>query len=89
MIYDYKCVDCENIQEEEHGMNESPVIKCNKCGSNNIKKIISGGTGVIFKGGGWMTNDLRFKDSMTKKNEEAGEKSKRHNRPVTKLDDLN
>ena len=63
-------------------------IKCKKCGSMNTKKIISGGTGIIFKGGGWTTSDQRFKKSMTKKNEAAGRKAKDHSKPVTSVDDL-
>jgi len=88
VTYDYKCIDCNNVQEEMHGMNDSPTIKCKKCSSENTKKLVTGGTGVIFKGGGWTTSDQRFKEDMTRKNKEAGEKSDRHNQPVKKLDDL-
>lgn len=40
--YDYKCEKCENIQEEYHKMSESPKIKCKKCGSKNMKKVLTG-----------------------------------------------
>ncbi len=58
MRYDYCCVSCENIQEEEHSMKESPKIKCNKCGKP-CSKVITGGAGVVFKGPDWITNEGR------------------------------
>lgn len=39
-IYEYEC-KCGNIQDEMHGMNEKPKIKCNKCGSSKMTKLIS------------------------------------------------
>lgn len=88
MTYDYQCLKCSNVQEEMHGMNETPKIICSKCNSENMKKMVSMGSGIIFKGSGWMTNDLKFKNSMTKENEKAGEKSTAHRKPVKTLGDL-
>lgn len=31
--YDYRCCSCGNIEEHEHGMNESPTIMCMECGA--------------------------------------------------------
>lgn len=86
MIYDYQC-KCGNVQEEIHGMNEVPEIKCTKC-STVMQRIISGGSGVIFKGGGWTTSDSKFKQSMLKKNDKMAKKSQAHIRPVHQLGDL-
>jgi putative FmdB family regulatory protein len=58
MIYDYKCLQCGNIQEEEHKMSEKPKIKCNVCNSQKMEKVI-GAASVIFKGSGWQTNEVR------------------------------
>ena len=88
MTYEYKCSDCEYVQEEIHGMNEKPTITCEKCKSTSMVKQITGGTGTIFKGGGWTTSDSSMKKSMTKKNEQAGEKMKAHKKPVRSLSDL-
>lgn len=89
MIYEYECQDCGNVQEEMHGMKESPKVICSNCKSENIKRIISGGTGIIFKGGGWTTSDSNFKRSMIKKSDKAGQKAKDHVKPVTSVRDLN
>lgn len=41
-MYDYQCEECENIQEELHSMSGPDYdIKCEKCGSKNIKRLIS------------------------------------------------
>lgn len=41
-LYDYKCINCGNIQEEIHGMNEYPQILCNKCKSETKKQFSAG-----------------------------------------------
>lgn len=87
MIYDYKCPKCEDIKELAHPMAETPEIVCDKC-NVHMKKIISGGTATIFKGGGW-SNDSKIKRDMTKKNLDAGKRMRENKRPVTKLSDLN
>lgn len=55
MRYDYSCSICEHIQEEVHGYQEKPRIKCENCGYKCIK-LISGdvrfngvdGTGSMY-----------------------------------------
>jgi len=40
MRYDYKCPVCGYTKEVSHGMTESPIIECDKCGAL-MKKIVS------------------------------------------------
>ena len=54
MYYDYRCEKCDDIIEVEHSMKESPEIVCKKCKSI-MKRVITGGTGVIYKGMGWVS----------------------------------
>lgn len=49
-LYDYRCPSCEHTQEINHRMDETPEIKCEKCGII-MKRIISGGSGFIVKSG--------------------------------------
>jgi predicted nucleic acid-binding Zn ribbon protein len=54
MFYEYECPLCGKIEECIHGMNENPEIYC----ENNhekilMKRLITGGNGVIYKGVGW------------------------------------
>lgn len=87
MIYQYGCSKCGNEQEINHGMKENPEIKCDNCQSV-MSRIITGGTGVIFKGGGWTTADSKFKRSQTKKNEKVGKKMKENWEPVSSIDQI-
>jgi len=57
--YDYQCSSCGNVQEESHLMSgPTEIIKCNKCKSKKMEKIISAPY-VRFDGPGWQTNDSR------------------------------
>lgn len=53
--------------EVVHGMNEKPELSCPSCESKNMVKLISGGTGVIFKGSGFYVTD--YKKAASKSNE--------------------
>lgn len=86
MIYEYECTECDNVQEEIHGMNDNPEIKCKKCEAK-MSKIISGGSGFMFKGGS-PSGDARFKKSMKQKNEKMRKKMHDHVKPVENMRDL-
>lgn len=49
--YEYKCNDCGNVFDVNHSMQEDPQVLCPQCKSH-AKKIITGGSGFILKGGG-------------------------------------
>lgn len=64
MRYLYFCNQCEKEKEIEHGINESPIIKC-QCGNKMQRKICC--TNIIFKGTGWSRkDDGKADDSMMK-----------------------
>ena len=50
-IYVYKCPECSEKQEKDHGMADSPTFTCGKC--NVTLKKIPGVGAVSFKGSGW------------------------------------
>lgn len=56
--YDYQCNDCKHIFEVFLGISELDDVspKCPKCKSE-CHRLVSGGTGVIFKGPGFYCND--------------------------------
>jgi putative FmdB family regulatory protein len=52
--YDYVCSDCKTVFETEHGMNETPVVKCSICGSEKTKKYYGSYVPpAVFKGTGF------------------------------------
>ena len=56
--YEYLCERCKAVVETEHGMTETPKINCPKCKKRMIR-LITGGGGVIFKGGDWPGQDIK------------------------------
>lgn len=87
MIYQYGCGNCGNEQDVNHSMKECPEVKCDKCQSI-MSRIITGGTGVIFKGGGWTTSDSKFKQSQIEKSQKAGQRMKENWEPVSSVDQI-
>jgi putative FmdB family regulatory protein len=63
--YEYECRDCGHALEAFHGMNAAPLIDCPACGKPALKKRISAGAGLLFKGSGFYTTDYRS-DSYNK-----------------------
>lgn len=53
MTYEYLCQDCGNQWEAEQSIKEKPLTRCPSCGAEAAKRLISGGTGFLLKGGGW------------------------------------
>ncbi len=58
--YDYKCPNCQAISLQFHKMHETFNISCEKC-LVEMKKCISAGTGVHFKGSGFYETDYKGK----------------------------
>ena len=57
--YDYECSACGNRFEKFHSMTAAPVKICPKCKKPKVKRLISGGGGVLFKGTGFYQTDYR------------------------------
>ncbi|MCK5832444.1 zinc ribbon domain-containing protein [bacterium] len=63
--YEYKCKACGYVFEEFQKISDSPLCVCPKCGGE-LKRVIYGGSGVIFKGSGWYVTDYgKGKSSAT------------------------
>jgi len=56
--YEYKCMDCEEVFEVFQKMTDEPLRECRVCGGE-LKRLISGGMGIIFKGSGFYTTDYK------------------------------
>lgn len=88
--YSYRCTKCGLVQDEFHGINAEPEIKCNECQSKS-EKIFTGNTNFILKGSDWPSQEMRFKKSMSKKNEKMKSKMvdrKSAGEGVSKISDL-
>ena len=82
--YDYLCKECGYKFEYFQTMS-SPALKtisnCKNCKQQdcNVERIISGGSGLIFKGSGFYLTDYKNKKSNSKKSssEKSETKSKK------------
>jgi len=74
--YDYECKKCHHVFEVFHAINQIYSKKCPQC-NNEVKKMISGGSGLIFKGSGFYSTDYKKSSSgsATKKSEEKRDAS--------------
>jgi len=59
--YEYECQACGHAFEELQGMTDPKLTKCPKCKKNKLSRLISGGSGMIFKGTGFYETDYKKK----------------------------
>jgi putative FmdB family regulatory protein len=62
--YEYICKDCGDRFDHFQSMSSPPLKKhpeCKKTGAN-VERVISGGTGLIFKGSGFYLTDYKNSD---------------------------
>jgi putative FmdB family regulatory protein len=60
--YEYQCQKCGHRFSEFQKITDPPMKNCPKCRKRNcVEQIISGGSGVIFKGSGFYATDYKGK----------------------------
>lgn len=57
--YEYVCNDCKHGFEIRQSIMDDPLVKCPECNCNTLRRLISKGGGVIFKGSGFYATDYR------------------------------
>jgi len=75
--YEYECKKCAHRFEVFQSMSDEPIKKCPECGKE-VRRLVSGGAGVIFKGSGFYVTDKQekapAKSGAEKKKEKKAEK---------------
>lgn len=56
--YEYECSGCGHAFERFQGINEDPIRVCPECGGK-VRRLISSGGGLVFKGPGFYATDYR------------------------------
>jgi putative FmdB family regulatory protein len=62
--YEYECKSCGHTFDVFQNMSAEPVKVCPRCG-NEVRRLINGGTGVIFKGSGFYVTDKNKSSGKT------------------------
>ncbi len=68
--YDYECTHCKHTFEASQKMTDKYLEKCPKCGEK-VRRLISAGAGIIFKGSGFYATDYRKKSKSEKEKKDA------------------
>ncbi len=88
--YDYLCRNCGHRFEAFQKISDKPLTKCPKC-SAHVERLITGGSGFIFKGSGFYITDYKRSHtsaskpeahSSPKSAEKTGTESKTHTGPT-------
>jgi len=58
--YEYECTHCGHNFEYVQGINDKHLENCPKC-NKKVRRLISSGLGIIFKGSGFYATDYRKK----------------------------
>jgi putative FmdB family regulatory protein len=69
--YEYRCKECGFEFEEFQSIVADPLTICPRC-AGPIFRVISGGSGMIFKGSGFYETDYKRKGNGSKSKSEGG-----------------
>ncbi|MBP7088798.1 MAG: zinc ribbon domain-containing protein [Candidatus Omnitrophica bacterium] len=71
--YEYECLDCGHHFEAFQKMSDLPLKQCEKC-KGKVKRVISTGSGLIFKGSGFYATDYK-KSRVSSSSKESPKKT--------------
>lgn len=74
--YDYLCNQCGYKFEIFQAMSDEPLNTCPKC-NGKVRRLVSGGTGLIFKGTGFYLTDYKNKPAVDKSGSTSKPSSKK------------
>jgi putative FmdB family regulatory protein len=57
--YHYRCSECGFEMEKMQSMNDAPLTSCSNCGTDQLKRVISAGSGFVLKGKGFYNTDYK------------------------------
>ena len=84
--YDYICNECGERFENFQTMSSRPLTKRPDCEEKhcNVTRVISGGSGLIFKGSGFYLTDYKDQPKDDKKDNKEKKKKKKNDKQVKK-----
>lgn len=65
-IYDYICNACGQEQEISHSVNAPNVKECPLCKENQLQKLVTAPSSIVFNGGGFYETDYKRKEKKDK-----------------------
>lgn len=74
--YEYRCNTCDTTFEHFQSIKEEPLTTCLCEKKGEVKRLISSGTGIIFKGSGFYVTDYK-KDGNSSSSESSSNSEKK------------
>ena len=74
--YEYACKLCGHEFETFQPITAAPLKRCPACKKQGLRRLISGGAGLIFKGSGFYETDYKRSDAYSKDKAAATSASK-------------
>ncbi|MCL2093522.1 MAG: zinc ribbon domain-containing protein [Treponema sp.] len=72
--YGYECKSCKHTFDAFQSMKDDPLTECPKC-HKELRRLINGGGGLIFRGGGFYVNDKSGGSSKAEASKSEGPKA--------------
>ena len=84
--YEYECRACHRHFEQFQKMSDPTVRKCPYCKKSAVRRLMSGGAGLIFKGTGFYITDYKNKHISTEpgSGKKSGESKKSEEKKAVK-----
>ncbi len=64
--YEYLCQACGYRFDKFQNIKDDPVKNCPKCNAEHVSRLLTGGSGLIFKGSGFYITDYKNNSNTTK-----------------------
>jgi putative FmdB family regulatory protein len=84
--YEYVCENCGNKFETFQSIKAEALKHCDVCGKDTLRRLISAGGGLIFKGSGFYLTDYKNKPSESSKSSSSKPASKETKPTETKTE---
>lgn len=81
--YEYECENCGNKFETFQSIKAEPLKHCDVCGKDALRRLISAGGGLIFKGSGFYLTDYKNKPAESSKSTPSKSKESKSSEPKT------
>ena len=73
--YEYECAACGATFERFQAITDKPVRRCPECRKTRVRRLISSGGTIIFRGSGFYQTDYRSEEYKAKAKAEGSSKS--------------
>jgi len=83
--YEYRCPKCGHHFEKIQKITDNSRPKCPKCGTRG-ERLISGGTGLVFKGSGFYITDYKRAGQKNGGEDSKSAETKSTDKPAEKTD---